>query len=129
MAAISAYFFPSGGVMIGPRFLTPLLPLLALPTALGVARFPRIGAVLVLVSILVTVLATVVSIVGLHGPNPLFDVVLPNFFAGRLSHNLGQVVGLTGRASIAPLVAFLSLSIWFAWRQVSRSERGTRDQG
>jgi hypothetical protein len=120
VAAISAYFFPSGGGMIGPRFLSPILPLLALPTALGVARFPRTGVVLGIVSILVTVLATAVSIVGLHGPNPLLDTITPYFFAGRLSHNLGQLVGLPGYASIAPLLLFLSVSIWFTWRQLPR---------
>jgi hypothetical protein len=31
------------GFTLGPRYLAPILPLLALPCALGVARFPRTG--------------------------------------------------------------------------------------
>ena len=122
VTAISAYFLPSAGGMIGPRLLAPILPLLALPLALGVTWFPRTGAVLGIVSILVTVLATVVSIAGLYGANPLFDLLLPKFFALSFSHNLGQVAGLSGYTSIIPLVVVLVVSIWLTWCQLPRSE-------
>lgn len=46
------------GATLGPRYLAPILPLLALPCALGVTRAPLLGVALGAYSIVITTLAT-----------------------------------------------------------------------
>lgn len=118
VVAISGYFLPEGGIMFGPRFLAPLLAIMALPTALGIARFPRLGVFLAALSILSTVVVTVVDIVPVPSENPLFDFYVPALIQGRLSPNLGTVLGLKGCASLIPLLLGLGIGICLIWRNL-----------
>lgn len=122
VVAIAGYFLPEGGITFGPRFFAPLLAVMALPTALGIARFPRIGLLLASVSILINVLVTVVDIAPVPGKNPLVEFYVPSLIQGRLSPNLGGVLGLKGYASLAPLLLGLGIGIWLIWRQLPRSK-------
>ena len=120
VAAISAYFLPEAGNTFGPRLLSPILPLMALPTALGIASFPRIGAILAGVSILLTTFATVIDIrLRSAGQNPLLDFYVPSFLQQKFSYNLGSVLGLPGYWSLLPLVLVVGAGIWFTWRNLS----------
>ena len=120
VVAISGYFLPEGGMMYGPRFLAPILVILSVPTALGIARFPRLGYLLASASIVITVLVTVVDIAPVPRDWPLVEFYLASFIQGRFSPNLGTVLGLERWASLAPLLLFMSVGIWLVWRLLPR---------
>ena len=116
------------GWTLGPRYLAPILPLLALPCALGVSRLPRLGLVLAVVSILLTGLGTVVDATPRYEiHNPLFELHIPKLLSGKLTHNLGQGLGLSGHQSLVfllVLIAFYGTFLWRALRIVE--EQGER---
>ena len=114
---IGGYYTLYAGGSYGPRFLAPLLPLLALPTAFGIARFSRTGLVLATISVLMTSLTVVVSIfIPPRYDNPLWEFYVPAFLQPSLSPNLGSVLGLSGHISLLPLVLGVSLGISLGWR-------------
>jgi hypothetical protein len=55
----SGYYLPFGGGFMGPRFLTTMLPFLAVPLGIAFKRFPGPTIALAAASILVTVTATI----------------------------------------------------------------------
>jgi hypothetical protein len=55
----SGYYLPFGGGFLGPRFLTTMLPFLAVPLALAFRRFPGPTVALAGVSVATMVLATI----------------------------------------------------------------------
>ncbi len=94
IALISGYHVWDGGRALGPRHLAGLVPLIALPAAYGLARFPRIGRLLAIVSILLTGIATLIT----PGP-PYLDRLIPDYYLLRLLRdeidmNLGILLGL-----------------------------------
>ncbi len=130
VVAISAYFFPSAGELLGPRLLTPILPLIALPVALGAARFPKTGCLLATVSIFMTTVATAVGILIPSGErNPFVNFHLARLVDGKLSYNLGSILGLPPHASLIPLLLILGGGIWFTWRHLPPLMEQTEDCG
>ena len=108
------------GFTLGPRYLAPILPLMALPCALGVQRFPKVGIALAAYSILITTLATLTDACPNYSIyNPITELHIPLFLKGEFSPNLGTVLGLPPYASIALYYAILIGGIWWLWRQVS----------
>ncbi|HRH94087.1 MAG TPA: hypothetical protein PKV72_06180, partial [Candidatus Peribacteria bacterium] len=62
---------PYGGAAVGPRYLAPAIPFLVLAAAEGLASLPRFGRALILVSVALTLMATLVDpIVQEFQPNP-----------------------------------------------------------
>jgi hypothetical protein len=55
----SGYYLPFGGGFMGPRFLTTMLPFLAMPLAIAFKRFPAPTIALAAISITTTVVATI----------------------------------------------------------------------
>jgi hypothetical protein len=55
----SGYYLPFGGGFMGPRFLTTMLPFLAVPLGISFKRFPGPTIALAAVSITTTVIATI----------------------------------------------------------------------
>ena len=55
----SGYYLPFGGGFMGPRFLTTMLPFLAMPLGIAFKRFPAPTIALAAVSISTTVIATI----------------------------------------------------------------------
>jgi hypothetical protein len=55
----SGYYLPFGGGFMGPRFLTTMLPFLAVPLSIAFKRFPGPTIALAAVSIATTVIATI----------------------------------------------------------------------
>ncbi len=111
------------GPTFGPRLLAPILPLLALPCALGVQRFPRLGMLLAGYSILITTLATLTDACPpFNGhPNPLFDFHVPLLLKGELGPNLGTVCGLPGWLSVALYYGILVVGICWLWRKLPQN--------
>jgi hypothetical protein len=108
------------GPTLGPRYLAPILPLLALPCALGLQRFPRLGLALADYSILITTVATLTNASPPFPghPNPLFDLHLPMLLKGQLAPNLGTVCGLPPWLSVVVYYAILCGGIWWLWRRL-----------
>jgi len=108
------------GPTLGPRYLAPLLPLLAIPCALAVRRFPKIGLALAAASIALTSFA-VLTDASPPGRiyNPLTELHLPAFLNGKFQPNLGIVVGLPPHLSAAlyfTVLAFGTAWLWCATR-------------
>lgn len=110
----------TAGPTLGPRLLAPILPLLALPCALGVKRFPKLGFVLAVLSIGMTILATLTNATpNTHLSNPLSEVHWDLFSQGRFCPNLGMAIGLPPFVSFllyALLIAGSAAALWFGVR-------------
>jgi hypothetical protein len=111
------------GPTLGPRLLAPMLPLLALPCALGVQRFPKIGLVLAVFSIAMTTLATLTDACPSSSIyNPLTELHIPLFLKGQFSPNLGMVLGLPPYTSVALYYVILVGGFWWLWRKLPPQE-------
>jgi hypothetical protein len=142
-----------GGWAMGPRYLIPALPFLAVAAG-GLALLQSRRARTVLVSAGATLAAysaflmlagaAVKPEVDSHIKRPFEAYLLPEFFHGRLAlstqsidsavipaggpryaWNLGErLFGLSGAASLVPLLAWtLLVGVWLGWATVSESRR------
>jgi hypothetical protein len=105
----------SGGFSVGPRYLVPMLPFLALPIifaldAIQSPWFKGLVSGLVVWSFLVVWAET---IGGQSFPQfqsyPLLEYSVPRLLAGDLARNAGMVLGLRGVFSVIPLIGILSV--------------------
>jgi hypothetical protein len=111
------------GATLGPRYLAPILPFLALPCALAMERLPYFGLPLVAYSVLITTLATLTDacpIPEIH--NPLLELHLPLLFRGDFSPNVGMLLGLSPPASVIAYYFVLIGGVVYLWRIVPRIE-------
>ena len=107
------------GWTLGPRYLSPMLPLLCLPAALGIERLLRLGCGLAFLSILLTGTGTVVNATPRYEiTNPLMELHLPGLWKGEVTHNLGQMLGLPGLWSLTPLVVLAVCYLWWMGTQL-----------
>lgn len=121
---MTMYVVWDGGVVVGPRFLVPILPFLALPTIFVLDGLSRMGSRQVLQTalqglaagfFLLSLLNVWAETIGgraiLFPPennyNPLFTVNLPALARGEIYPNRGINLGLSGGASLLPLLLFL----------------------
>lgn len=97
-----------GGSAFGPRFLIPMIPFLALPTALAYRKQKPLFFALAAVSIAAQFMATATepqpdeSIM-----DPLFEVIVPRFLVSEFASvaNWGTLAGLWEPFSLLPLYA------------------------
>jgi hypothetical protein len=99
---VASFYSWFGGNAVGPRYLSPALPFLALAAAYGIKRFPIPGAVLAMVSITLMGMVTAIAI------DPPEDVATPlrlfyfaRFGDDRFADNLGTLLGVPLQASLA----------------------------
>ena len=112
------------GPTLGPRYLAPVLPLLALPCALGVQRFPRLGVLLAAYSILITTLATLTNAcLPYDHPNPFSDFHIPLLLKGEIAPNLGTLMGLSPHVSVALFYVILIGGVAWVWRKLPKEDR------
>jgi hypothetical protein len=112
------------GPTLGPRYLAPILPLLALPCGFGAMRFPRLAMVLVGYSVVITTVATLTDAAP-EGTiyNPLVQLHIPLLLKGQLASNLGTMLGLPPLASVAVYYVVLLTSLLSLWYSCKRIER------
>ena len=112
------------GPALGPRYLSPMLPLLALPCALGLQRFSKLGIALATYSVLITTLATLTDAcpIGIT-PNPLIEHHIPLLRNGQFSPNLGMVLGLPPYLSVALYYLLLMGGSWWLWTHGASPKR------
>jgi hypothetical protein len=99
----------TGGNAVGPRYLSPAIPLLAVAAAHGIKQFPRSSIALVLLSVLLMGMVTAIAI------DPPADVARPlrDYYFARIQQdrwvaNLGILLGLSPMASLAALAAAMA---------------------
>ncbi len=117
----------SGGFAVGPRYLVPVLPFLALPIIflLPAVRSKLIQAACALAMLGSLVLVWIQTIGGQSfpqfQPNALMDYSLPRILAGDIARNVGMVLGLRGWSSLIPLLGILFVLTmgWVFWERRS----------
>ncbi len=117
-----------GGFAIGPRYLLPALPFLALPTIFVFERWgSRVGFKILLFILFgwSWVATWGLTLAEQAFPsdtlfNPLVEYALPNWLAGNIARNIGTVVGLRGLWSLAPLLLGLALVGIIVWVKSQR---------
>jgi hypothetical protein len=124
---MAGYWDVGAGLGLGARLLSPIVPFLAVPAALGLARFPRTGGVLAILSILLTGLGTIVSAqvsAGIY--DPVRGIHIPGLVHGVIAHNLGKCIGLSPHLSIALLSLVSAGSILVLWRGIESASNQAR---
>lgn len=90
------------GPSLGPRYLAPIIPLLAVPCAIGCRRFPQMSLCLALYAVAVTSVATLTNAAPPGEiQNPLVQLHVPSLIGGQLAPNLGVMLGLKPVWSVA----------------------------
>ncbi|MFZ5917174.1 MAG: hypothetical protein ACOYZ7_09595 [Chloroflexota bacterium] len=112
-----------GGFAIGPRYLLPGLPFLALGLLFVFRRwgdrawFKGLAAALALWSLIATWGLTLAE--QAFPPDtirhPLLEYAWPNWQSGNIARNLGMFLGLPGVASLLPLAAGVALLLAALW--------------
>lgn len=105
-----------GGFAVGPRYLVPMLPFMAVAVGMLVEYWERSSWVRLLVTVLSiwSVLVVWAQTIGGQSfpgytPNPLLTYSLPHLLRGDVARNLGMVVGQSGLSSLLPLCVALLL--------------------
>jgi hypothetical protein len=123
-----------GGFAVGPRYLLPAVPFLALVCGWSLVRWGQtlwLRLTLALLLIWSWIATWGLSLAEQAFPpdrirNPLIDYALPNWLAGNIARNAGTLLGLHGAASLAPLLLVLILGVavaaWLATRPPSVAE-------
>jgi hypothetical protein len=128
IVAISTVSFWHGGVAVGPRYLVPIIPFLALPVAFvlttmrsGRARLAVYGLI-----VLSAALTWIETLGGrgyppVHVPDPLFSYSIPALLHARLPLSLGTVLvepvaGLNSLWSLAPLAVVILAWSFYCFR-------------
>ena len=113
---ISCHLQPDGGAALGPRHLTPIVPILGIFAACGFRRFPWLGSILMTLSLLLTGIATLVSAMAPERISyPLNQYYIPVLMSGKIAPNLGLTAGLPAVLSILfPVVVLLLIGGWIA---------------
>jgi hypothetical protein len=114
-----------GGFAVGPRYLLPALPFLAVPTIFTLSRFEKATwfRITFALSLLWSLVATWgLALAGQAYPsdtiqNPFIDYALPAWRQGDVARNLGHLMSLTGALSLVPLgiLCMLLMAGWLRW--------------
>ncbi len=105
----------SGGFSVGPRYLVPMLPFLALPIifvldAIQTPWFKGLVSVLVVWSFLVVWAETLGGqSFPQFQPYPLLEYSVPRLLAGDVARNAGMILGWRGVLSVIPLMIIVSI--------------------
>jgi hypothetical protein len=107
-----------GGFSIGPRYLVPMLPFLALGLGAFAARWGGSIWARALTAITAAWSVAVIWAQTLGGqsfpdwtPDPLINYSLPHLAAGNIARNVGMVIDLSGWISLIPLAALVALGL------------------
>ena len=108
------------GPAMGPRYLSPILPLLALPCAMSVLKYRSVALYWAGYAIAITVLATITDATPPGRIwNPLFDLNVADLLRGRYSHSIGAALGLPQWLSMLLYGTFLVFGMIWLYRNAS----------
>jgi hypothetical protein len=121
-----------GGFAVGPAYLVPMLPFLALGLVFFLQRWGGRGWARALVAGLAVLSFVLVWAETIGGqsfpdltPNPLIAYSLPRLAAGDIARNFGMLLRLRGFASLLPLALGMALCAYGLWRFVVGGRRRT----
>ncbi|PIR48379.1 hypothetical protein COU80_04495 [Candidatus Peregrinibacteria bacterium CG10_big_fil_rev_8_21_14_0_10_55_24] len=122
--AFSANYYWFGGAALGMRHLTPLIPLLAVPAALGAAEFRLFAGFMAAISLFLMGTATFLNTMPPSlATAPIWSHYVPLFKDGTtMMKNLGMVVGMQGLWSALPLLIVTGVSFHWLYRRSDRLE-------
>ncbi len=112
-----------GGFTVGPRYLLPMLPFMALPIVFVFCKWGSRMWVRGLTIVLYawSLIATWgLTLAGQSFPsdtlrNPLIEHAWPNWQAGNIARNLGMFLRLPGILSLLPLLGLVTALLVAAW--------------
>ncbi len=112
-----------GGFAMGPRYLLPVLPFMALPLAIASQHWlqrPWFRVLVVLLAMWSLVATWGLALAGQAFPsdtlrNPLLEYALPHWVAGNVARNWGTLLGLPGAWSLLPLAAAAAAIVLLYW--------------
>lgn len=108
---------PGGGMAVGPRYLAPVIPLLILPMVLGLQIVPRLGTVLIALSILFNAIAAIINPMPSPALSlPLTQYYIPELLRGNVLNNAGSWLGLPPVLGLLPLLGFAAALLFTLWR-------------
>ena len=118
------------GYTLSARYMAPILPLLALPCAIGTQRWPKLGGALAIVSIAMMTLATLTDACPDYSIyNPLTELHIPKLLRGEFSYTLGtEVFGLPPWLSVAVYYAILIGGIAWLWHLTGKADKAVASQ-
>ncbi len=105
LAINSGYYYWDGGAATGPRYLVPIMPFAALALAFAwpVGRFWLAAMALLPLSIAISTICASVDMFAIRAiPAPLWDYLVPAFFAGQI-RSIAAGIGLVGLPGLIPL--------------------------
>jgi hypothetical protein len=104
-----------GGFAVGPRYLVPALPFLAMASGIGLTRAwqSRSHRPLVVVAATWSITAVWAETIGGQSfpdytTNPLINYTLPRLVRGDIARNVGMLLGLPGWPSLIPLLVLIA---------------------
>jgi hypothetical protein len=117
---LSGYFLPTAGMTLGSRLLTPILVLLALPVAIGIERLPRIGYILTMLSVVVTLFMVSVEIrIPSVDVADIFLMAWRNLVRGRSSFSFAMLCGMPSLVGLGLLIVAVVTSTHLLARTLS----------
>lgn len=121
--AIACMVHPLGGMAFGPRYLAPMVPFLAIPTALGLQKFPRVGSALIALSVLLTTIAVSVNPQVTKARSfPLLQDYLPRLLKGSFEPTAGAFFAANNATALTAFLCVLVLASLLLWKRLdSRS--------
>ena len=125
VVVMAGYYDPMAGGTMSARYLAPVLPLLAVPLALGVERLRRVGWGLLAVSVGLSLSAAALGLaLQRHQQgNPWGSFFWPAWVGGNFNSNLGAAVGLQRYWVLAPLfTVWVVVGGWLGWETRERKE-------
>jgi hypothetical protein len=128
-----------GGYAVGPRYLLPMLPFMALPLVFVFHEWGRRTWFRITVLVLGTwslVATWGLTLAGQAFPpdtihDPLVEYAWPNWLAGNVARNLGMFLHLPGLVSLAPLLVIVGgvlAALWFLARREPTVMAGTGER-
>lgn len=124
----SGYYLPFGGGFMGPRFLTTMLPFLAVPLGVTFKRFPGPTIALAAVSIATSVIATITHpLIGYENEAVVWTRYLSEgFFQPTIASSFGAG---RGWGAIWPFLLAAGLGVAFATLATARMRLTLRSLG
>lgn len=119
-----------GGFAVGPRYLLPMLPFMAISLGVAWEKLARHWLGQLFLGVLALWSAVAVWLETISGQsfpdwtlNPLFNYSLPRFMGGDIARNLGMSIGWRGHLSLLPLlIALVGLGLLYFYRPLNRRE-------
>ncbi len=124
VVVMSGYYTVNAGQTLGPRFLSPIVPLLIIPAGIAAAKLPWIGFPCAILSIIEMAGATMVDARSPALATVLDDKVITyyilEFQKGTVSHNLGALIGLKPHWQMVPLILTIVVGSCFLARHPAK---------